>query len=166
MLGQSWAHTARRPRYLTRRGVAYGLGDPGVLGVPLWLCAAGILMMVLRNRSLRKRYGDIAVRVRRPGKKRWTRGHAIWVSDVFAWRGSPAAWSEDIVQVTGVTLRSAGEQEQHKLRRLGDEVQIATLSSGDGESLEVAAAHEQSAALAGPFATAAIPEVPGPAASY
>ena len=62
-----------------------------LLGVPLWLCALGILTAVVQNRKLRKRYGDIPVRVRRPGKKRWTRGHAIWVSDVFAWRGTPAA---------------------------------------------------------------------------
>jgi hypothetical protein len=76
-----------------------------LLGVPLWLCALGILAIFLNNRKLRKRYGDIPVRVRRPGKKRWTRGHAIWVSDVFAWRGSPAAWNEDLLQVIRVTPR-------------------------------------------------------------
>ena len=108
------------------------------LGVPLWICAAGITITVLRNRSLQKRHGDIPVRVKRPGKTRWSRGHAIWVSDVFAWRESPASWSEDIVQVTGVTLRSPSDEEQHKLRRLGDGVQIATLSSAHGEPLEVA----------------------------
>ena len=27
-----------------------------------------------------------------PGKKRRTRGRGIWVSDVFAFRGSPAGW--------------------------------------------------------------------------
>ena len=81
-----------------------------LLGVPLWVCAAAITIIIFRNRSLRKRRGDIPVRVKRPGKTRWTRGHAVWVSDVFAWRGSPAAWSEDIVQVTGVRLRSPDEQ--------------------------------------------------------
>ena len=54
-----------------------------LLGVPLWLCAAGIIITVLRNRGLRQRHGDIPVRVKRAGKTRWTRGHAIWVSDVF-----------------------------------------------------------------------------------
>ena len=91
-----------------------------LLGVPLWLCAAGILTLLFRNRSLRKRHGDVPVRVKRSGKTRWTRGHAIWVSDVFAWRGSPAAWNEGIVHVTGVTLRSPDDKERHKLRRLGD----------------------------------------------
>ena len=28
-----------------------------LLGVPLWLCAAGITMIVFRNRSLRERHG-------------------------------------------------------------------------------------------------------------
>ena len=48
-----------------------------LLGVPLWLCAILILVIVVRNRKLRKRHGDIPVRVKRPGKQRWTRGHAI-----------------------------------------------------------------------------------------
>ena len=82
-----------------------------VLGVPLWLCALGIFMVILQNRKLRKRYGDIPVRVRRSGKRRWTRGHAIWVSDVFAWRGSPAAWDEDLLRVGGATLRAADPEE-------------------------------------------------------
>ncbi len=131
-----------------------------LLGVPLWVCAAGITVLLLRNRSLRKRHGDIPVRVKRPGKTRWSRGHAIWVSDVFAWRGSPAAWSEDIVQVTGVKLRTPNEEEQHKLRRLGEDVQIATLSPVEGEPFDVAASAEQSIGLVGPFAARVISDSP------
>ena len=115
------------------------------------MCAAGITTIIFRNRGLRKRYGDIPVRAKRPGKTRWTRGHAVWVSDVFAWRGSPAAWTEDIVHVTDVRMRSPDKAERHKLRRLGDGVQIATLSSLDGEPLEVATWPEERSALVGPF---------------
>lgn len=121
------------------------------LGVPLWLCAVGILVIVLNNRKLRKRHGDIPVRVRRPGKKRWTRGHAIWVSDVFAWRGSPAAWNEDLVQVIGVTLRAPDAEERKKLHRLGDGFLIATLAIVEGETLEVAAGPEKRSELLGPY---------------
>ena len=124
------------------------------LGVPLWLCAMGILMLLFNNRRLRKRYGDIPVRVRQPGKTRWTRGHAIWVSDVFAWRGSPAAWSEELIWVSDATPRAANPEERKKLRRLGDEPAIATLTAADGETVEVAAAREQGPALIGPFARA------------
>ena len=126
------------------------------LGVPLWICVAGITITVLKNRGLQKRPGDIPVRVKPPGKTRWSRGHAIWVSDVFACRKSPASWSEGLVHVTGVALRSPSDEEQHKLRRLGDGVQIATLSSEQGESLEVAAEAAQAAALVGPFVVEAI----------
>ena len=73
-----------------------------------------------------------------PARAGGTRGHAIWVSDMFAWRGSPAAWNEEILQVTGVSARPADTEEQHKLRRLGDEVRIAVLSRADDEDLEVA----------------------------
>jgi hypothetical protein len=30
-----------------------------LLGVPLWLCALGILVILMRNRKLRKRHGNI-----------------------------------------------------------------------------------------------------------
>ena len=129
------------------------------LGVPLWFCALGILVIVLNNRKLRKRHGDIPVRVKRPGKKRWTRGHAIWVSDVFAWRGSPAAWREDLVQVTGVTLRTPDAEERKKLHHLGDGFPIATLRVTEDETLEVAAGPEERSALPGPFE--AVSEPPG-----
>ena len=53
--------------------------------------------------------------------------------------------------MTGVRLRSPDEGEGHKLRRLGDGVQIATLSSVDGKPLEVATWPEELTALVGPF---------------
>ena len=122
-----------------------------LLGVPLWLCALGILVIVFRHRGLTGRYGDIPVRVRRPGKKRWTRGHAVWVSDVFAWRGSPAAWSEDLTQVVGVSLRDPDPVERKKLHRLGDGFAIATMVMSHGETLEVATRPEHRSELLGPL---------------
>ena len=121
------------------------------LGIPLWLCALGILTRILQNRGLRKRHGDIPVRVKRAGKKRWTRGHAVWVPDVFAWRGSPAAWDEDLEKVTGAVLRAANPEEREKLHRLADDPAIATLALAEGETLEVAVAPTFSSALLGPF---------------
>lgn len=121
------------------------------LGVPLWLCAIGIIVILTNNRKLRTRYGDIPVRVRRAGKKRWTRGHALWVSDVFAWRGSPAAWNEELDHVITVSLRAPTADEQRRLRRLGDGVSIATMATFDGPPAEVAVAKEHRTALIGPF---------------
>ena len=122
------------------------------LGVPLWLCALAILALVLRNRSLRKRPGNIPVRVRRPGKQRWLRGHAVWISDVFAWRTSPAAWSEGLIHVQSVFLHAPDPGLAKELRRVGTEPVVATLSLAGGDSLVVAAAAEHRAALLGPFA--------------
>src|SRR6476661_1942954 len=99
-----------------------------LLGVPLWLCAMGILALVYRNKSLRQRHGDIPVRVLRAGKTCWTRGHAVWVSDVFAWRGSPAAWNEDLFRVTAASVGALEPAELKKLHRLGDLPAVATLS--------------------------------------
>ena len=123
------------------------------LGVPLWLCALGILGLVYRNRSLGKRHGDITVRVQRTGKTRWTRGHAAWVSDVFAWRGSPAAWREDLVHVVGASARTATPGERKKLHRLGDGPVVAALATSQGDVLRVAASAGHRSALSGPFAS-------------
>lgn len=128
-----------------------------LLGIPLWFILVGIAVTVTRNRRLRAREGNFPARVKRPGKDRWTRGNAIWISDVFVFRGSPAAWSEDLVHVTDVSLRHPSAEEQHKLRHLSQRPQIAMLSTADGTSYEVAAAPEQHTALRGPIATEEVP---------
>lgn len=128
-----------------------------MVGVPLWLCALGLTALVFRNRKLRTRHGDIPVRVRRPGKTRWARGHAVWVSDVLAWRGSPAAWNENIFQVMGATVRGADAEERKALHLLGDDPVIATLTTADGSAFAVAAKAEHRSALLGPFLTGSEP---------
>jgi hypothetical protein len=125
-----------------------------IIGVPLWLIAIALLMLFFRNRKLRKRPGNIPVRVLRPGKKRWTSGHGIWVSDVFAWRGSPAAWNEDLLQVSGVAIHCADAQERGKLHRIGEHPVVASLALDAGATLKVAARREHQSILAGPFVQA------------
>ena len=125
------------------------------LGVPLWLCAAGILALVLRNRSLRKRGGDISVRLRSGPEKRWRRGHALWVHDVLAFRASPAGWSESLVWITSVSVRDATPKERKKLHRLGDRPVIALLTVSGGDAVEVAGRSESRERMIGPYADAA-----------
>src|SRR5829696_7862612 len=122
-----------------------------VLGVPLWLCAIAVSVLVTRNRHLRRRPGDMPVRLLRPGKTRWVRGHAVWVSDVLAFRGSPAAWTEDLVQVAGVTIRAARPEDRKALHRLGNDPVIASLTTAAGGTPLLAVAPEHRATLAGPF---------------
>ncbi len=121
------------------------------LGVPLWLCACGILTLVFRNRSLRKRPGNVPCKFRPTDKKRWTSGHGVWVSDVFAWGGSTAAWKSELAWATGLATRPADDGERKKLRRLGDSPLIASLALAEGGTVEVAAKREHRAGLLGPF---------------
>lgn len=122
------------------------------VGVPLWLCALGIFALVYRNRGLRKRHGDIPARLLRPGRSRWTRGHAIWVSDVLAWRSSPAAWNEYLEQVVEASVRDASAAEKKALRGLGDEPVVGTMANSDGAVLLVATTRDNASELLGPFA--------------
>src|SRR3954451_16050931 len=104
-----------------------------VLGVPLWLCAIGVSVLILENRRLRKRPGDIPVRVLRQGKSRWIRGHAVWVSDVFVWRSSPASWHETVVQVTDASLHDSVDPGiVKKLHGLGENPAVASLTLTGG----------------------------------
>lgn len=122
------------------------------LGVPLWLCAMGILMLIRNNSSLRKRPGNVPVRIKPPGKTRWVPGHAVWVHDVLAFRASPAAWKELLVWVTEAVAREPTAEEAKKLHRLGDEKVVAVLSSNAGAAIEIAARAEHREALLGPYA--------------
>jgi hypothetical protein len=129
------------------------------LGVPLWLCALAILTLVLRNRALRRRPGNIPVRLHRPGKKRWVRGHGVWVHDVFAFRGSPAAWKEELIWVSDVAPRAPSAEERDGWRQLGDEPIVAVLKPAEAAdaTIEVAARGEHRDLLSGPFMAPAEP---------
>ena len=123
-----------------------------LLGVPLWFCALGIGVLVFRSRALSHRPGNIPVRVLRSSKTRWTRGHGVWVSDVFAWRGSPAAWTEVLVPVESVLMRTATATERKQLHRLGDDPAVAVLTSTDGDPLTRRHRSRTSEGAAGPLA--------------
>ena len=122
------------------------------IGVPLWLCALALTTMVFRNRSLRKRPGNVPVRIRMPGKTRWSPGHGVWIHDVFAFRGSPAAWKEALILAEDAIARPASADERKRLHRIGDEPVIATLKADSGESIDLAARGADRWTLLGPFA--------------
>ncbi len=130
------------------------------LGVPLWLCAAGITVLVFRNRAIRHRPGNVKVRRRRQGKSRWARGYGVWVHDVFAFRGSPAAWAESLIAVRDAVTLSPTESDRKKLRRLGSDPLIARLTDDDGEYVDFATTSEHALDLLGPFAAAAATKSP------
>jgi hypothetical protein len=72
---------------------------------------------------------------------------------VFAWRGSPAAWDEDLLQVTAARLEVLDPEELKKRHGLGDHPVVATLTPDVGEPIRVAVAAEHGAALLGPYGT-------------
>ncbi|HEV3282857.1 MAG TPA: hypothetical protein VG010_01525 [Solirubrobacteraceae bacterium] len=124
------------------------------LGVPLWLCAVAILTLILRNRALRRRPGNVPVRVRSPGKKRWSPGHGVWIHDVFAFRGLPAAWREALAWASDATVRVPSDHERRGLHRLGGQPIVVTLTLAEGGALELAASADHESDLLGPFAPA------------
>lgn len=129
-----------------------------LIGIPLWLCAVGIFILLHNNRSLRTRPGNIPVRVLPPGAKRWKRGHGLWVSDVFAWRSSPAGWSEDLCEATKVEIADARAEEKARLHGLGENPVVARLELRDRDDLVVASRSADREALIGPFSVAAAEE--------
>jgi hypothetical protein len=124
--------------------------------VPLWICAIGIVTLALRNRTLRRRPGNVSVRLRSAPGKRWARGNAVWINDVFAFRGAPAAWSEVVAWVSTAGMRHPSGDDEHKLRRL-DRPVIATFTVRGGGAIQVAAPKAQRDLLLGPFSRESSP---------
>ena len=109
-------------------------------------------MLLYRNGGLRHPPGNVPVRRHLPGKRRWSRGHGVWVSDVFAFRGSPAAWQESLLDAKGVTRRTPTEDETKKLRRLAEPTVVTIVDGGDG-LVEFATTANAESTLLGPFAS-------------
>lgn len=103
---------------------------------------------------MRRRPGNVPVRLLRPGKRRWRGGHAVWVHDVFLFRGSPAAWNEAVLWVTDASLREPTPGERGMLHRIGNDPVVATLTTADGDPLTLAARAGDELKLLGPFADA------------
>ena len=110
------------------------------------------LALLVRCYRLRRRAGNVPVRLRRAGKTKWSRGHAVWVHDVFAFRASPAAWYESLSWVAEIQQRAPTQEERRRLRRLGDDMAVVTFRLSDGVSVDVAARREYGPALFGKVA--------------
>jgi hypothetical protein len=70
---------------------------------------------------------------------------------VFAWHGSPGAWSEGLSHVVVASVARAGPEERKRLRWLGEDPVVATLTVHEGTALRVAAARSDRAVVLGPF---------------
>jgi hypothetical protein len=128
-----------------------------VVGIPLWLCAVGILTLIVRDRNLRKRPGNVPVNIRWSEGQRWSPGHGVWIHDVFAFRGLPAAWKEDLVWAEEASARPASSEERKRLHGIGDQAIVVTLMLREGETIDLAARPEHKRELLGPFAPASGP---------
>ena len=122
---------------------------------PLLLCVLALLPHARRNRALRARPGKVPVRLLRPGTMRWARGHGVWIHDVFAFRGSPAAWKEELIWVAEIERREPIPEERAGWPRLGDDPVVAVLIPVDAADppIEVAVRREHEDLMSGPFMT-------------
>ena len=84
----------------------------------------------------------------------------MWVHDVFAFRGSPAAWAESLIAVRDAVTLSPTESDRKKLKRLGSAPLIARLVDDDGEHVDFATTSEHAVDLLGPFAAVAAAKRP------
>jgi hypothetical protein len=110
------------------------------------------VVVVRRNRALRRRPSNIPVHARLPDEERWCPGHGVWANDVFAFRRSPAAWDESLLWVAHASARGATENERTRLPAMGDDPVVATFVLASGSSMAFAARREHRTALLGPFA--------------
>ena len=110
------------------------------------------LVVVQRNRALQRRPGDVPVRARFEAGGPWIRGHGVWVNDIFAFRRSPAGWTEALLWVTNASACRASENERDRLGHFGEDAVVATFVLASGGSMAFAARAEDRAHLLGPYA--------------
>jgi hypothetical protein len=124
----------------------------GALATALAIGLLALLVVVSRNRALRRRPGNVPVRARFRGSVRWVRGHGVWINDIFAFRRSPAGWQETLLWVTNASACPASEEERVSLHRLGDNPVVATFVLASGGSMAFGARADDRGRLLGPFA--------------
>jgi hypothetical protein len=129
-------------------------------GVLLGLLAGAIVLMIVRSEQIRRRPGNVPVRLLREGKNGWLPGHGVWVHDVFLVRAAPAAWDEALFWVTDAKLREPTELERKKLHRIGDRPVVGVFELASGGSVQLAARREHADSLLGPFAPTPMSQEP------
>jgi hypothetical protein len=123
-------------------------------------CAGGIALVVVRNRRMRERPGNVPVRLWRQGDDRWLPAHGVWANDVFAVRAAPAAWGEALFWIVDAKRHRVTDEERTKLHRIGERPVAFEFELACGGSVRMAARREHEGALLGPFSAT----LPGEAA--
>ena len=118
------------------------------------LVAAGIGLVVVRNRRMRERPGNGPLRLWRQGDDRWLPAHGVWANDVFAVRAAPAAWGEALFWIVDAKPHRVTDEERTKLHRIGERPVAFEFELACGGSVRMAARREHEEALLGPFSSA------------
>jgi hypothetical protein len=127
------------------------------LGVPLWLIAGGIILLLRSRRQLRHTEGVFACRVRPAGPAEssgWRRGkrYAYWVHDVLLVHRGPALKRYDALPVASV----AGPVVAANAKGLGDRPMWLRLHLDDGRLVDLVARNHDVSPATGPFVTASM----------
>ncbi|MGY3551958.1 hypothetical protein [Williamsia sp. R60] len=128
-----------------------------MLGVNLMVLVAFLVALLARKRWLTRRQGAFrgAVRVRAGEHvgmtSKWRRGYGYWVRDVLVWTEAPLlVRTVHVATDDMVERRPAGINE---VKRLGKHPTVILLMVSD-TTLEVAARHEDTDQLTGPYSPA------------
>jgi hypothetical protein len=128
--------------------------------VLIGLCVGGTALVVVRNRRMRQRPGNVPVRLWRERGERWLPAHGVWANDVFAVRAAPAAWGEALFWIVDAEPHRVTEEERKKLHRIGERPVAFDFELACGGLVRIAARREHEEALLGPFSPALAPDVP------
>ena len=129
-------------------------GILATLGVPLWVCAAGISVLVMRNRAIRHRPGNVKVRRRCKASRGGRVGTACGAPRVRVSRYS-AAWAESFIPVREAVTLSPLASDRKKLRRLGAQPLIVRPSTTMASTSISRPTPAHAFDLFGPFGSAA-----------
>ena len=130
-----------------------------VLGVDLIVIVALLGVVLLRKRWVKHQPDSFQGVIRVSDgeidglKPKFRHGYGRWVSDVLVWTKAPFLFRNAFVPVTG--LKEQRPARHDEVKRLGDHPVVIGLGTG-GATVEVAAHHDETEVLLGPYAKSSV----------
>ena len=115
-----------------------------VLGIPLWLIAIALVLVVRQRRRVTKRAGTFDAKIRATSDAaggigaKWSSGTAWWVSNVLVLAGGPARTRYTLLPVSRAMPETIHPAQPDEVKRMGDAPIIVPFLLDPSGAIEVA----------------------------
>ncbi|MGD9893481.1 MAG: hypothetical protein AB7R89_07020 [Dehalococcoidia bacterium] len=127
------------------------------IGIPLWLIAIALLLVLRQRRRVAKRAGSFDAKIRATSGAvegagpKWSSGSAWWVSNVLVLAGGPARTRYTLLPVSRAMPEAIHPAQPDQVKRMGDAPVIVPFLLDPSGAVEVAVRSGNEYRALGPF---------------